>query len=81
MYNIEKLEGNANFSYWKKQIYNVLVPKDQNMPIKYKGVKPHSVTEEEWETMDEKAKSTILLTIYKKNYYNVETESTAFSIW
>lgn len=51
------------------------------MPIKYKGVKPDSVGDDEWEIMDENAKTTILLIISKKIYYNVETESSTFSIW
>ena len=56
------------------------VQKDQNMPIKYKGVKPNEVSDFHWETMDGKAKSTILLIISKKIYFNVENEATAYSI-
>ena len=46
-FNIEKLEGNANFSYWKEQCYNVLIQKKQVKPIKTKGVKPLDMSEEE----------------------------------
>ena len=38
LFNIEKLEGNNNFSYWKEHIYNVLVQKKQVKPIKLQGV-------------------------------------------
>ena len=43
MLNIEKLHG-MNFSFWKEQIYNVLVQKKQVKPIKLKGVKPEDMS-------------------------------------
>ena len=59
LFIIEKLDG-TNFPFWKEQIYNVLVQKKQVKPIKLKGVKPKGTTQEDWEDLDELAKSTIM---------------------
>ena len=69
-FHIEKLDG-TNFPFWKEQIYNVLVQKKQVRPIKLKGVKPESMDQEEWAEVDELARSTIMLSMTKTVYYNV----------
>ena len=71
LFNIEKLDG-TNFPFWKEQIYNVLVQKKQVKPIKLEGVKPEGVSQEDWDDLDELARSTILLTLSKSVYFNVK---------
>ena len=71
MFNIEKLDG-TNLSFWKEHIYAVLVQKKQAKPIKLEGVKPKTMSHEEWVDLDELARSTIMLTLAKSVYYNVK---------
>ena len=80
LYNIKKLDG-TNFPYWKKQIWQVLVQKKQIKPIKLKGERPEDMTDDEWEELDELACSTIMLTLAKNVYFNVEEEHTAYGVW
>ena len=70
-FNIEKL-GDTNFPFWKEQIYNVLVQKKQVKPIKLMGVKPKAMGKEDWDNLDELARSTIMLTLSKSVYFNVK---------
>ena len=58
VFNIEKLDG-TNFPFWKEKIYNVLVQKKLNKPIKLKGVKPKDMDQDAWSKIDKLAKSTI----------------------
>ena len=64
LFNIEKLNG-TNFSFWKEQIYNVLVQKKYIKSIKLKGVKLEAMSQDEWVELDELARSTIMLTLPK----------------
>ena len=80
LFNIEKLDG-TNFPYWKEQIYNVLVQKKQVKRIKLKGVKPKGTTQEDWDDLDELARSTIMLTLSKSMYFNVKDMKTSHELW
>ena len=64
IYNIEKLDS-TKFPFWKEQVYNVLVQKNQAKPIKYEGKKPTTMSQEEWEDMDKLTRSTIMLSVSK----------------
>ena len=50
-------------------------------PIKFKGVKLENMDANEWEELDELAKSTIMLSLDKKFHYNVIDAKTNFEIW
>ena len=81
LFNIEKLDG-MNFSYWKEQIYNVLVK--QVKPIKHKGVKPRDFDDDdddEWQELNELANSTIMLTLSKLVYFNVKDTTEMLETW
>ena len=80
MFNIDKLDG-TNFPFWKEQIYNVLVQKKQIKPIKQKGVKPEGMEQDEWQDLDELARSTIMLTLSKSVYFNVKDKTTSYELW
>ena len=80
LFNIEKLDG-TNFPFWKEQIYNVLVQKKQVKPIKLNGVKPEAMPQEEWNDLDELARSTIMLTLSKSVYFNVKEMKTSYELW
>ena len=78
--NIEKLDG-TNFPFWKEQVFNVLVQKKQGKPIKYKGKKPNSMSQEDWEDMDMMTRSTIMFSLSKDVYYNVNGTKTSYELW
>ncbi|KAH7307140.1 hypothetical protein KP509_22G047700 [Ceratopteris richardii] len=59
--HIKKLEGAHNFAVWQKQCYNILLQKKQAKPIKAKGVKPADVEQDDWDELNELARSTIEL--------------------
>ena len=80
LFNIKKLDG-TNFPFWKEQIYNVLVQKKQVKPIKLMGVKPEAMGREDWEDLDELARSTIMLTLSKSVYFNVKDTKTSHELW
>ena len=80
LFNIEKLDG-MNFPFWKEQIYNVLVQKKQVRPIKLKGVKPEGTSDIDWQDSDELARSTMMLTLSKSVYFNVEEAKMSFEMW
>ena len=61
--HIKKLEGAHNFVVWKKQCYHILLQKKHAKPIKAKGVKPTDMDEDEWQELNELARSTIELSI------------------
>ena len=80
LFNIEKLDG-TNFPFWKEQIYNVLVQKKQVKPLKLQGIKPEDMSIDDWDEMDELARSTIMLTLSKSVYFNVKEMKTSYDLW
>ncbi|MCO5580985.1 hypothetical protein L7F22_034860 [Adiantum nelumboides] len=81
VFNIDKLDG-TNFSYWKDQIWDVLVQKKQIQPLKLQGVKPENMENNDWEELDEMCRSTIRLSLSKSVYYNVkDAEGGAYELW
>ena len=58
----------------------MLVQKKQVKPIQLKGVKPELMDQEEWDEMDELARSTIMLSM-KIVYYNVNKCVTSYDLW
>lgn len=75
LFNIEKLDG-TNFPFWKvkEQIYNVLVQKKKVKPLKLEGVKPKDMSKDNWDDLDELARSTIM-------YFNVKDTKTSYDLW
>ncbi|KAH7299128.1 hypothetical protein KP509_25G074000 [Ceratopteris richardii] len=61
--HIKKLEGAHNFAVWQKQCYNILLQKKQAKPIKVKGVKPENMEQDDWDELNELARSTIELSV------------------
>ena len=55
--------------------------KKQVKPIKLKGVKPEGTTQENWDDLDELARSTIILTLSKSMYINVKDMKTSHELW
>ena len=79
--HIKKLEGAHNFVVWKKQCYNILLQKKHSKSIKVKGVKPTDMDEDDWQELNELARSTIELSISDALLFNIEGLDCAYSIW
>ena len=45
------------------------------------GVNPKAMVKEDWEDLDELAKSTIMLTLSKSVYFNVKDTKTSHELW
>ena len=78
--NMEKLSG-ANFALWKSRMEDILILKDQYLPIEGTTKKPSSMTNEEWNKLDRKATVTIHQYLAKNVYFNVSREKTAEGLW
>ena len=61
-----------NFNYWKEQIYGVLVIKKLIKPIRLQGIQPDDMDDDAWLELDDLAKYTILLSVSKNVYFNVQ---------
>ena len=46
-----------------------------------KGIKPKDMDAIEWDELDELAWSTIILTLSKNVYFNVNKEHTSYGVW
>ena len=76
---IEKFNGQS-FELWKLKMEDLLVDKDQWIAVD-PGTKPTGVTDEEWQKLDRKAKSTIRLCISDSVLLNVSGEATTKALW
>ena len=55
--------------------------KKQVKPIKLMGVKPEAMGKEDWDDLDELARSTIMLTLSKSVYFNVKDTKMSHELW
>ncbi|VFQ59535.1 unnamed protein product, partial [Cuscuta campestris] len=70
---IEKFDG-SDFGFWKMQIEDYLYQNDLHEPLT--GVKPDSMTEEQWKLKDRQALGMIRLTLTKNVAFNILKENT-----
>ena len=78
--DMEMLNG-ANFSLWKSQMEDILILKDQYLPIDGTTKKLSSMTNEEWNKLDRKEIATIRQYLAKNVYFNVSREKRAKGLW
>eukprot|EP00253_Pinus_taeda_P036710 PITA_36710 len=76
---IKKFNGQS-FELWKLKMEDLLVDKDQWIMVD-PGTKPAGVSNEEWEKLDRKAKSTIRLCVSDSVLLNVSGEATVKALW
>ena len=76
---IEKFNG-QNFELWKLKMEDLLVDKEQWAAVD-PGTKPTSVSTEDWEKLDRKARSTIRLCLSDSVLLNVSGEDSAKKLW
>ncbi|GJW75668.1 hypothetical protein Tco_0135038 [Tanacetum coccineum] len=77
--NIEKFNGKSNFSLWRIEIRALL--KQQGIWAPLAGPKPADMTDAKYNSQDEKAHSTILLSLSDEVLYEVADEETAAGVW
>ncbi|GJW76791.1 retrovirus-related pol polyprotein from transposon TNT 1-94 [Tanacetum coccineum] len=77
--SIEKFNGKSNFSLWRIKIRALL--KQQGIWAPLAGPKPADMTDAKYNSQDEKAHSTILLSLSDEVLYEVADEETAAGVW
>ena len=70
-----------DFSLWKVQIGSLLVKQDLSVTIKGKSKKPATMSNEDWQKMDEKAMASIFLSLAKNVLFNVSNEKSTKEVW
>lgn len=80
-FDIEKLDGKISFSIWKVQMKAVLTQNGLKRALDGKSKKPESMTEEQWQELDEKALSAIQLCLAKEVLREVIHEESAAALW
>ncbi|KAJ9563977.1 LOW QUALITY PROTEIN: hypothetical protein OSB04_009137 [Centaurea solstitialis] len=76
---IDKFTGKNNFSLWRIKMRALL--KQQGIWTPLSGERPDEMTESEFAKQDEKAHSTILLSLADEVIYEVADEESAASLW
>ena len=80
-FEIEKFNGKNNFEIWKIKMQDLLVQQGVAKALLGKSKKPHSLTEDEWEELDERALSAIRLCLADDVLFNIVSEKTAAGLW
>ncbi|MCI18063.1 transducin/WD40 repeat-like superfamily protein [Trifolium medium] len=80
-FDIEKYDVKISFSIWRVQMRAVLTHNGLKKALDGKAKKPISMTEEQWDELDEKALSSIQLCLSKEVLREVVNETTAAGLW
>lgn len=80
-FNIEKFDHKINFSIWQIQIVVVLINSRLKMALSVKPKKPTTMIDEEWENLDDKARTFIHPCISKEVLQEVIHEKTPAHLW
>jgi hypothetical protein len=80
-FDIEKFDGKISFSIWRVQMRAVLTQNGLKKALDGKSKKSASMTDDQWDEMDEKALSSIQLCLSKEVLREVVKETTAAGLW
>ena len=80
-FDIEKFDGKISFAIWKLQMKAVLTQNRLKKALDGKSKKPATMTDEQWDELDEKALSVIQLCLSKEVLREVANEVTAAALW
>jgi len=80
-FDIEKFDGKIRFSIWRVQMRVVLTQNGFKKALDGKLKKPASMTDDQWDELDEKAFSSIQLCLSKEVLREVVNETTAAGLW
>ena len=73
-YEIEKFLGNNNFTLWQRQMKGILIQQKVHKALSGKSKFLETMTEAEWEEMDEIAASAIRLNLSDEVLNNINVE-------
>ena len=76
-FDIEKFDSKISFSIWRVQIRAVLTQNELKKALDGKTKKPASMSDKQWDELDEKALSSIQLCLSKQVLREVVNEITA----
>ena len=80
-FEVEKFSGKNNFELWKLKMRDLLVQPGLQKALAGKSKKPIAMSEWEWEDLDVKALSTILLCLVDEVLFNILGEDTTSGLW
>ena len=76
---IERFDGNSNFSIQQSTVKDVLV--QHGLLKALQGKKPEKMSDENWEELEARAVSTIRLSLAPELQYRVLNEKSPFKLW
>ena len=76
---IEKFNG-QNFELWKLKMEDLLVDREQWIAVDL-GMKPTATSQEDWDKLERRARSTIRLCLSNSMLLNVFGEDSAVKLW
>ncbi|MGV8065544.1 hypothetical protein PJP13_29370, partial [Mycobacterium kansasii] len=77
-YEFEKYSGKNNFELWKVKMISLLTKQGEDGALEERK---STMTDDEWNTLDKKALSSIRLCLTDEVLYNVMREKTAAKLW
>lgn len=73
---IEKFDRNTNFGMWKLKMEAILIQDGVDIALQGKEKKPENITDKEFDRLDRKAKSSIILNLSDEVLSEVTSETT-----
>ena len=80
-FDIQQFDGHINFGMWKVRMMAVLTNQNLKVALDGRDKKPATMKDSEWEEADQKALSTIQLSITDDVLQEVLSEKTVASLW
>ena len=78
---LEKFDGNINFGLWQVQVKDILIQSGLHKALKGRDSKNSSMSDEDWDDLDERAASAIRMCLAKNVLANVLGISKAKDLW
>lgn len=80
-FDIEKFDGKISFAIWRVQMQAVLIQNGLKKALDGKSKKPATMTDDQWDELNEKALSVIQLCLSREVLREVIKEKSAEGIW
>ena len=80
-FKVEKLNGRNKFEFWKLKMHDLLVQQGLHKTLVGKSNKLVNMIDEDWEDVDTRALSTILLCLENDVLFNIVREETTTGLW
>ncbi|KAL6521554.1 hypothetical protein OROGR_018123 [Orobanche gracilis] len=80
-FDIDKFDDKSSFSIWRVQMRVVLIQGGLKKALDGKSKKPDTMTDEQWDELDEKAFSSIQLCLSKEVLREVANEKNVAALW